>query len=127
VDLGGGDFDGLSVVDGTPCANGGDCYACGNRFCSSGVGSQTDVWNVTDCPCLNQLCAGAIANCTIGSCAPLDANGSCEGSAGGSASIGARNNCFRSDGGPLAVVRDTGASSTAVDGATECGPTACDF
>jgi hypothetical protein len=127
VDLGGGDFDGLSVVDGTPCASGGDCSTGGNRFCSSGVGSQIDVWNVTDCPCLSQLCGGAVANCTIGSCAPLDATGSCEGSAGGGASIGARNNCFRSDGGPLAVVRDTGASTTAIDGAAECAPTACDF
>jgi hypothetical protein len=127
VDLGGGDFAGVSVEDGLPCASGGNCSSGGNRFCSSGVGSQVDIWNVTDCPCLNQLCGGALGNCTIGSCAPFDASGSCEGSAGGSASIGARNNCFRSDGGSLTVVRDTGASSTATDGATECAPSACDF
>ena len=127
VDLGGGDFAGLSVIDGTPCASGGDCSSGRNRFCSSGVGSQVDIWNVTDCPCLNQLCNGALANCTLGSCAPLDATGSCEGSAGGGASIGARGNCFRSDGGPRATVRDTGGVTTATDGATECEPSACDF
>jgi len=127
IDLGGGDFEGRSIIDGTPCASGGDCSAGGNRFCSSGTGSQIDIWNVTDCPCLNQLCSGAVANCTIGSCAPLDATGSCEGSAGAGASIGARANCFHTDGGPLTVVRDTGTSSTATDGATECLPSACDF
>lgn len=127
VDLGGGDFAGLSVDGDVPCVSGGKCSTGGNRFCSSGVGSQVDIWNVTDCPCLNQLCSGVLGNCTIGSCAPLDAAGSCEGSAGGGASIGARANCFRSAGGPLAVVRDTGTSTTAIDGATECAPSACDF
>jgi hypothetical protein len=127
VDLGGGDFAGVSVENGLPCANGGNCSAGGNRFCSSGVGSQVDIWNVTDCPCLNQLCSGALGNCTIGSCAPLDATGSCEGSAGGGASIGARHNCFRSDGSSLTVVRDTGAATTATAGATECPPSDCDF
>jgi hypothetical protein len=127
VDFGGGDFAGLSVEDGQPCAGGGTCSAGGNRFCSDGAGAQVDVWNVTDCPCLNQLCGGALGNCTIGSCAPLDAGGSCEGSGGASASIGARGNCFQSHGGPLAVVRDSGASSTAIDGAVECAPSACDF
>ncbi len=130
VDFGGGDFAGRSVDpedDDALCANGGTCSPGGNRFCSSGVGAQVDIWNVTDCPCLNQLCSGALGNCTIGSCAPLDASGSCEGSGGAGASIGARVNCFRSDGGPLTVVRDPGVSTTAVDGATECGPSACEF
>jgi hypothetical protein len=141
IDFGGGDFAGLAVapisddpddiaqfgVDGVPCANGGKCSAGGNRFCSSGVGSQVDVWNVTDCPCLNQLCSGALGNCTIGSCAPLDASGSCDGSGGAGASIGARANCFRSAGGVLSVIRDSGSSTTATDGATECAPSACDF
>ncbi len=146
VDFGGGDFAGRNVapppdpdpdkaaedaaefgVDGVPCASTGFCSSGGNRFCSSGVGAQVDIWNVTDCPCLNQLCSGALGNCTIGSCAPLDANGSCDGSGGAGASIGARGNCFRSDGGPLTVVRDSGASSTAIAGATECAATACDF
>jgi hypothetical protein len=133
VDLGGGDFAGRSVADGfadgLSCDNAkdGQRSAGGNRFCSSGVGSQIDIWNVTDCPCLNQLCGGALGNCTIGSCAPLDGAGSCAGSAGGGASIGARGNCFRSDGGPLTTVRDGGGSTTATDGATECGPSDCDF
>ncbi len=147
IDLGGGDFAGQSVApatddetpdedqkdlaqfgpDRTACANGGTCSVGGNRFCSSGVGSQVDVWNVTDCPCLNQMCSGALGNCTIGSCAPLDAAGNCEGSGGAGASIGARANCFRSDGGPLAVIRDPGPSTTATNGATECAPSACDF
>jgi hypothetical protein len=127
IDLGGGDASGNSVENDLPCNNGGACSTGGNRFCSSGVGSQVDIWNVTDCPCLNQLCLGAIGNCTIGSCAPLDADGNCQGSAGGGASIGARGNCFRSNGGPLSVVRDTGASTTIRDAATECAPSACDF
>ncbi|MCC6849434.1 MAG: hypothetical protein IT294_13115 [Deltaproteobacteria bacterium] len=127
IDLGGGDFAGLSVEDGLPCASGGACSIGGNRFCSSGRGAQVDVWNVTDCPCLNQLCGGALGNCTSGSCAPLAADGTCEGSGGGGASIGARDNCFRSDGGALAVVRDAGASTTATGGAAECAPDACDF
>src|SRR6185369_5145307 len=88
VDFGGGDFAGLSVETGLPCSQGG-CSAGGNRFCSSGVGSQVDIWNVTDCPCLNQLCSGALGNCTSGSCAPLDDAGSCEGTGGAGASIGA--------------------------------------
>jgi len=127
VDFGGGDFAGLSVVDDTPCAGGGDCSSGLNRFCSSGTGVQVDIWNVTDCPCQNQLCNGAIGNCTLGSCAPLDAAGVCLGSAGGGASIGARSNCFQSNGDPLTTVRDAGSSTTAVDGATECDPSACDF
>jgi hypothetical protein len=127
VDLGGGDFAGVSVENGLPCASGGACSNGGNRFCSGGVGSQVDIWNVTDCPCLNQLCSGALGNCTIGSCAPLDATGSCEGSAGGGASIGARGNCFRTSGGALTTVRDSGTSTTATSGATECAPDACDF
>ena len=127
VDFGGGDFTGRSVEDDQPCASGGTCSSGGNRFCSSGTGAQVDIWNATDCPCLNQLCQGALGNCTIGSCAPLDAAGVCEGSGGASASIGARNDCFRSDGRPLAVVRDGGPSGTALDGALECAPDACDF
>lgn len=127
IDLGGGDFQGRSVEDGLPCAQGGACSTGGNRFCSSGVGAQVDLWNVTDCPCLNQLCSGALGNCTSGSCAPLAADGACEGSAGAGASIGARDNCFRSEGGPLTVIRDPGPATTATDGATECAPDACDF
>ncbi len=127
IDFGGGDFAGLSVEDDVPCAQGGVCSPGGNRFCSSGAGAQVDIWNVTDCPCLNQLCAGALGNCTNGTCAPLDAAGSCEGSGGAGASIGARTNCFRSDGDPLVTVRDPGPSTTATDGATECAPSACDF
>ena len=126
VDFGGGDFAGLSVETGQPCSPGG-CSVGGNRFCSSGVGSQVDIWNVTDCPCLNQLCSGAVGNCTSGGCAPLDAAGNCEGTGGAGASIGARGNCFRSDGGPLTVVRDAGGATTAIDGATECAANACDF
>jgi hypothetical protein len=127
VDFGGGDFAGLSVESGLPCASGGDCSPGGNRFCSDGAGSQVDVWNATDCPCLNQLCSGALGNCTIGSCAAFDAAGVCEGSAGAGASIGARQNCFRSAGGSLAVVRDGAPADTALDGAIECAPDACDF
>ena len=127
IDLGGGDAAGLSVEDGLPCAQGGSCSVGGNRFCSSGTGAQVDVWNVTDCPCLNQLCSGALGNCTSGSCAPLAADGTCDGSAGAGASIGARDNCFRSAGGPLTVVRDAGASNTVTAGATECAADACDF
>ena len=143
VDFGGGDSEGRAVAytyvdpndssknidegDRIPCANGGLCSPGGNRFCSNGVGSQVDIWNVTDCPCLNQLCSGAVGNCTSGSCAPLDASGVCAGSAGGGASIGARHNCFQSDGGGASVVRDGDPASTAVDGAAECAPSACDF
>lgn len=143
VDFGGGDSEGRAVAytyvdandpmknidegDRIPCASGGECSPGGNRFCSSGVGSQVDVWNVTDCPCLNQLCSGAVGNCTNGSCAPLDASGACAGSAGGGASIGARNNCFRAGGDGASVVRDGAPVTTAVDGATECAPSACDF
>jgi hypothetical protein len=127
IDLGGGDFAGLSVENDLPCTSGGACSVGNNRFCSSGAGAQVDIWNVTDCPCLNQLCSGALGNCTSGSCAPLAADGTCEGSGGGGASIGARGNCFRSEGGPLAVVRDAGGSTTAIDGAVECAPDACDF
>jgi hypothetical protein len=127
VDFGGGDFAGLSVVDDAPCASGGDCSAGGNRFCSGGVGSQVDIWNVTDCPCLHQLCNGALGNCTIGNCAPLDTTGSCEGSAGGGASVGARNDCFQAAGDPLAVVRDTGSPNTDTAGARKCEPSECNF
>lgn len=142
IDFGGGDFEGRAVApkeidtdladgddggDRVPCASGGTCSVGGNLFCSNGVGSHVDIWNVTDCPCLNQLCNGAVGNCTSGSCAPLDASGICAGSAGAGASIGARNNCFRSDGGGVSVVRDGAPVSTAVDGATECAPSACDF
>ena len=57
----------------------------------------------------------------------LDAAGVCEGSGGAGASIGARGNCFQSDGGGVSVVRDGAPASTAVAGATECTPSACQF
>jgi len=126
IDFGGGDREGLSVVDGTPCAAGGDCSGGGNRFCSSGSGVQTDIWNITDCPCLNQLCNGTLGVCSVSSCAPLDGAGRCEGTAGSGASIGARDNCFQSSGGRLLDVRD-GGNRTATEGAQECSARDCEF
>ncbi len=127
IDFGGGDFDGLSVVNGLPCASGGVCSSGGNKFCSVGTGAQIDVWNVTDCPCVNRLCSGSLGLCTVDSCAPLDRDGSCLGSGGAGASIGSRGNCVLSDGGAVADVKDTGASSTALDGTTACSPADCNF
>jgi hypothetical protein len=126
VDLGGGDFEARSVVDGTPCASGGDCSTGGNKFCSTGAGVQTDIWNVTDCPCLHQICNGALGVCTVGACAPLDAEGRCAGTGGGGASIGARNNCF-AGGEPLVELKDSGAGTAATGGATPCAPADCAF
>jgi len=126
ADLGGGDLEERSVVDDALCASGGDCSVGGNKFCSAGVGTQTDIWNITDCPCLDQLCAGALGRCTPYVCAPLDEEGRCAGSGGGGASIGARTNCFAGPG-ALVDLKDTAPAHTATSGATVCGPTDCDF
>jgi hypothetical protein len=123
VDFGGGDFAGVSVVDGLPCAAGGSCSAGGNHFCSGGKATQTDIWNVTDCPCLAVSCEGTQGYCRVTTCCPLDAVGSCGGSAGSGASIGARANCFQ---GPPDV-KDSGGNTTAINGATTCRTSDCRF
>jgi Right handed beta helix region len=124
VDLGGGDFAGVSVVDGTPCASGGDCSSGGNKFCSDGAAVQTDIWNVTDCPCLDQLCSGTPQLCTVDACAPLEAAGTCDGTGGAGASIGARTNCFA---GGVADVKDAAPVTTDTGGATACSLGDCAF
>jgi hypothetical protein len=124
IDLGGGDAAGSSVIDGTACASGGDCSTGGNVFCSTGGGTQVDVWNVTDCPCLDLLCDGIPGLCAAHACAPLDATGACDGSGGGGASVGARNNCFS---GGSADVLDPAPITTNISGATACAAGVCDF
>ncbi len=127
IDLGGGDYAGRSVVADRPCSEGGACSHGGNRFCSGGSGVQIDIWNITDCPCLNRLCGGTLGQCTVNACAPLDDAGQCLGTAGAGASIGARGNCFRTSGRQLTEVKDAGDDDTAIGGATECSASACDF
>ncbi len=130
VDFGGGDFEGRSVVDGVACASGGECSAGGNRFCSLGAGVQTDIWNITDCPCLNHFCNGTLGSCTVGACAPIDASGGCAGTNGQGASVGVRANCFAPSGGdpPGGIdLKDSGAATTATAGAILCSPAECGF
>ena len=124
IDLGGGDFDGVSVIDDAACAAGGDCSAGNNVFCSTGGGAQIDIWNLTDCPCLDQFCGGVAGLCTVHSCAPLDADGGCQGSGGGGASIGARGNCFLD---AAVEVQDDGTVTTDTSGLRACSPVECDF
>jgi len=127
IDLGGGDYAGVSVVDDLPCAAGGACSRGGNRFCSRGSGSQSDIWNITDCPCLNRICGETLGVCAVNTCALVDDAGGCVGTAGAGASIGARGNCFRFSGGRLVDVKDAGDENTAISGATECAASVCDF
>ena len=127
IDLGGGDFAGVSVVNNLPCASGGDCSTGQNKFCAVGTGAQTAIWNITDCPCVNRLCNNSLGNCTVDSCAPLDRDGSCLGSAGSGASVGNRSNCARTTGAAPLDVKDTGTSSTATAALGVCSAVDCDF
>jgi len=93
VDFGGGDLAGSAVL-------GGVASLGGNVFCQGGGAGTTlnHVWNVTDCPCatmpgcsclLGPTTGGCGPSCPLqGSCCATGADGVCDGSAGGGASVG---------------------------------------